>query len=99
MEYRKKLLAHNDVSQHRATVIWSAGAFHHDRPAVVEARSPIDAKGIREVLELFDYQASRFREGVEPVLEQLQSQLRWPRAREIELEHELERLGTENRNQ
>jgi hypothetical protein len=92
LERRNTLLAHNDLSPHRATVVWTRGAFHADRPVVLEARSPINAAGITEARKLFNYQRERFTERLEHLINELQQILEWPPA-EIELERELDRLG------
>jgi hypothetical protein len=89
---RHTLLAHNDRSEHRAAIIWTRGAWHDERAAVVEARSPVNAQGIVEVRELFAYQKDRFRAGVEALADDLQRMLGWPDAREVDLGLELERL-------
>jgi len=95
LDKRRTLLAHNDLTQHRATIVWTRGAWHEDRPAMVEARSPINAPGIVEARELFAYQGKRFREHLEKLLTELQGVLGWPDAREVDLGLELERLGTD----
>ena len=46
LEKRRTLLAHNDLTEHRASVIWTRGALLDDRAAIVEARSPVNAPGI-----------------------------------------------------
>jgi hypothetical protein len=89
---RHTLLAHNDRTEHRAAIVWTRGAWHEDRAASLEARSPVNAPGIIEARELFDYQEERFRSGVEELADKLQAMLGWPDAREIDLGLELERL-------
>jgi hypothetical protein len=89
---RHTLLAHNDRTEHRAAIIWTRGAWHDDKAAVVEARSPVNAAGIAEVRELFAYQERRFGHGVHELADELQAMLDWPDAREVDLGLELERL-------
>jgi hypothetical protein len=93
LDHRRALLAHNDLTEHRATVIWTRGAWHEDRPAHFEARSPINAPGIVEARELFRYQRERFDAGLGELLAQLQGMLGWPDGREVDLGFELERVS------
>jgi hypothetical protein len=92
LEQRHTLLAHNDRTEHRAAIVWTRGGWHEDRAASLEARSPVNAPGIVEVRELFAYQEERFQTGVEELADELQTILRWPDARELDLGLELERL-------
>jgi hypothetical protein len=79
-QIRDKLLAHNDLPPHRATIIWTRDAFFEDRSAIVEARSPISAPCIEEVLSLFKHQENRFEEHLQRLLDQLQETLGLPGA-------------------
>jgi hypothetical protein len=93
LELRNSLLAHNDLSSHRATMVWTKGAFHPDRALPVEARSPISAAGAIEVRELFTFQRDRFTTRLDELVDKLQELLDWPPG-EVHLERELERLTT-----
>jgi hypothetical protein len=95
LDKRNSLLAHNDLTEHRASVIWTRGALLDDRAAIVEARSPINTAGVAEVRELFTFQEERFGEHLQRLIEILQAELGWPDAREVDLGLELERLGTD----
>jgi hypothetical protein len=95
LKMRRTLLAHNDLTEHRATIVWTRGAFFKDRPTSVEARSPINAPGISETRELFRFQEERFGKALDKLIEQLQTLLGWPDASEIDLGLELERLTAE----
>lgn len=90
---RRTLLAHNDLTEHRATIVWTRGAFFDDRPTSVEARAPINAAGVAEVRELFRFQEERFGQALDELVEGLHAELDWADAQEIDLGHELERLG------
>jgi hypothetical protein len=94
LKMRHSLLAHNDLTEHRAAVIWTRGAWHQDKAIVVEARSPIHVPGILEVQELFEHQKERFRDGSQDLVDKLQPVFGWPDAREVDLGLELERLET-----
>src|SRR5687767_10363749 len=54
IDYRHRLLAHNELSPHREVEIWPAGHVL-DEPTVHEARAAIDLRGIVEARRLFDY--------------------------------------------
>ena len=89
LNHRNKLLAHNDLTPHRVVFAWPD--FNEGRPAVVEARSPINADGVRDSRELFKFQELRFAEHVQLLAERLQTTLGWGKG-EIDLDAELARL-------
>jgi hypothetical protein len=93
LEMRDTLLANNDLTEHRAAVIWTRGAWHPDKAQPFE--SPINAQGIVEVRKLFAYQEERFLAGLQELANELQAILGWPDGREADLGLELERLGTD----
>lgn len=90
LEARDTLLAHNDVSPHRVTVVWPD--FVDGKPAITEARSAIDAAGVVIARELFQFQHARFGERVQELGAQLQTVLGWKTGDEINLDDELKRL-------
>jgi hypothetical protein len=75
-------------------MIWPR--FHEGRPAVVEARSPIQADGAKSARELAAFQEARFGQHVQKLAERLQDILGWDE-REIDLHQELERIRSVRR--
>jgi hypothetical protein len=92
LDARDTLLAHNDLSPHRATVVWPE--YMDGRPAITEARSAIDAAGVGIVRELCDFQEERFGNRVQELATILQTTLGWTSGQEINLDGELGRLRT-----
>ena len=90
LEVRDTLLAHNDTSRHRDTIVmpdWMDG-----KPVVTEGRSPIDAAGVPVARELFRFQHDRFSVAAEALAIRLQDSLGWKARGEINLDAELRRL-------
>lgn len=63
LELRHGLLAHNDETGHRGTVVFGSGAFF-DHPAATEQRASVQAAGMPSLRELFRFQDERMGEGV-----------------------------------
>jgi len=93
LDHRNKLLAHNDLTPHRAMFVWPE--FKDGKAAVIEARSPINATGVTEARELFDFQHERFSEHAQGLADRLQKLLGWRARAEVELHAELQRLRSE----
>jgi hypothetical protein len=70
LEKRHQLLAHNDETEHRATVIFGRDVFGV-RPSVTEARSPVDVEGVGNVRALFAFQLDRLELGGGQLLDRL----------------------------
>jgi hypothetical protein len=84
IDYRHRLLAHNEASPHREVEIWPAGQML-DEPVVREARAAIDLRGIAAMQRLFEYQEERMDEVQRAILNELQAREQWPPDREVRL--------------
>lgn len=67
---RHSLLAHNDATIHRSTVVFGAGVFG-EIPSVTEGRSPVDIAGVANVRRLFAFQLERIGPGCRELLDRL----------------------------
>ena len=90
IEHRNTLLAHNDLTPHRVSLVWPD--FHEGRPAILEGRSPINAVGVTEARELFKFQQDRFGEHAQSLAGRLQEMLGWKSGEELDLDDELRRV-------
>lgn len=90
LRQRNQLLAHNDLTTHRSTLVWPE--YDKGQPAILEARSPIQAEGARRVRELCRFQEARFGVHVQTLARRLQDSLGWRFGDEIDLDAELGRL-------
>lgn len=98
IEYRNRLLAHNDASPHREVEIWPAGHML-DEPVVMEARAAIDLCGIAAMPRLFEYQEERMNEVQRAILNELQARERWPPDREVRLRIDDLGQGSDDKHQ
>lgn len=90
LEVLNTLLAHNDLSPHRATLVWPR--FVDGRPAIAEGRSPVQRAGIQITRELCAFQEERFGARAQQLAAMLQEALGWEAGEEINLDEELARL-------
>jgi hypothetical protein len=90
IELRNTLLAHNDRTLIRATIVWPN--WEANRAATVEARALIHGPGVAGMRELFGFQESRFGEHVQYLVDRLRRTLGWEGRGEIDLDEELEAL-------
>ena len=90
IQHRNTLLAHNDLTAHRTTIVWPS--FVEGRATVLEARSPLKSEGARQARELCQFQQTRFGAHVQDLVERLVEQLGWQPDTEINLDEELTRL-------
>lgn len=93
LNHRNTLLAHNDLTPHRVVLVWPS--FEDGKPAVLEARSAVNAEGVRDSRELFKFQEARFGDHVQLLASRLQAELGWKRG-ELDLDAELARLRALN---
>lgn len=70
IQTRHSLLAHNDSTIHRATVVFGSGVFG-EIPSVTEGRSPVEIGGIANVRGLFAFQLERIGPGCRELLDRL----------------------------
>jgi hypothetical protein len=90
LDHRKTLLAHNDLSPHRAVVVFPTGFVLESgevvrRAVPTEGRSPIALEGIREVSELFAIQEERMMERCLDLVRRLEEVEGWDPQEMVEL--------------
>jgi hypothetical protein len=86
IDLRKKLLAHTDETQYRRVAVFTRSALFEDRPHTVEGRSPINAPGMTEVLELLEFQEARINTAIAELATRLQDLGYWPDGALLELD-------------
>lgn len=90
LDDRRTLLAHNDQTAHRETLIWPK--FVNEGAAILEARAYVKTDAPDKIRELCAYQEQRFGEAAQVLANKLQTLLGWEKRHEVNLDDELARL-------